>query len=137
MEKSYNPQNLSIFLQLKFPKVLTFATSLFSYMFFSFVDKQFKSLHLFLFSTTQQKHNYNYLLLFFWLITAKVSHFNLMFTMKKGLRRCGKSCRLRWLNYLRPGVKKGKFTPQEEEAIINFHSVLGNRFITYFHVNFD
>ena len=49
--------------------------------------------------------------------------------MKKGLQRCGKSCRLRWLNYLRPGVKKGKFTPEEEEAIINFQSVLGNRYI--------
>ncbi|CAH8381310.1 unnamed protein product [Eruca vesicaria subsp. sativa] len=46
---------------------------------------------------------------------------------KAGLQRCGKSCRLRWLNYLRPGVKKGKFSPQEEEAIINFQSILGNR----------
>ncbi|KAL0694831.1 hypothetical protein Bca4012_062011 [Brassica carinata] len=43
------------------------------------------------------------------------------------LQRCGKSCRLRWLNYLRPGVKKGKFTLEEEEAIINFQSILGNR----------
>ncbi|EFH66555.1 hypothetical protein ARALYDRAFT_335127 [Arabidopsis lyrata subsp. lyrata] len=46
---------------------------------------------------------------------------------RAGLRRCGKSCILRWFNYLRPGIKKGKFTPQEEQAIINLHSVLGNR----------
>ncbi|KAF2607052.1 hypothetical protein F2Q68_00046436 [Brassica cretica] len=46
---------------------------------------------------------------------------------RAGLQRCGKSCRLRWLNYLRPGIKRGKFTPQEEEDIIKFHSLLGNR----------
>ncbi|KAF8104749.1 hypothetical protein N665_0169s0032 [Sinapis alba] len=46
---------------------------------------------------------------------------------RAGLQRCGKSCRLRWLNYLRPGIKRGKFTPQEEENIIKFHSLLGNR----------
>ncbi|CAH8357303.1 unnamed protein product [Eruca vesicaria subsp. sativa] len=49
---------------------------------------------------------------------------------KAGLQRCGKSCRLRWFNYLRPGVKKGKFTPQEEQTIISFHSTLGNRWAT-------
>ncbi|KAJ0256446.1 Myb domain protein 95 [Hirschfeldia incana] len=46
---------------------------------------------------------------------------------RAGLQRHGKSCRLRWLNYLRPGIKRGKFTPQEEEDIIRFHSLLGNR----------
>ncbi|CAH8357101.1 unnamed protein product [Eruca vesicaria subsp. sativa] len=46
---------------------------------------------------------------------------------RSGLQRCGKSCRLRWLNYLRPGIKRGKFTPQEEEEIIKLHAVLGNR----------
>ncbi|EOA36188.1 hypothetical protein CARUB_v10010086mg [Capsella rubella] len=46
---------------------------------------------------------------------------------RAGLRRCGKSCRLRWLNFLRPGINKGKFTPQEEQTIISLHSVLGNR----------
>ncbi|KFK44024.1 hypothetical protein AALP_AA1G205500 [Arabis alpina] len=46
---------------------------------------------------------------------------------KAGLRRCGKSCRLRWLNYLRPGIRRGKFTPEEEENIIKHHAVLGNR----------
>ncbi|XP_010428427.1 PREDICTED: transcription factor MYB34-like [Camelina sativa] len=46
---------------------------------------------------------------------------------RAGLQRCGKSCRLRWLNYLRPGIKRGKFTPQEEEEIIKYHALLGNR----------
>ncbi|KAL6008392.1 hypothetical protein ACLOJK_033901 [Asimina triloba] len=44
-----------------------------------------------------------------------------------GLNRCGKSCRLRWTNYLRPDIKRGKFTEQEEEIIIHLHSVLGNK----------
>uniref|UniRef100_A0A1J3K0N0 Myb-related protein Myb4 n=1 Tax=Noccaea caerulescens TaxID=107243 RepID=A0A1J3K0N0_NOCCA len=44
-----------------------------------------------------------------------------------GLLRCGKSCRLRWINYLRPDIKRGNFTPQEEQTIINLHEVLGNR----------
>ncbi|KAJ8543800.1 hypothetical protein K7X08_025418 [Anisodus acutangulus] len=44
-----------------------------------------------------------------------------------GLQRCGKSCRLRWINYLRPDLKRGAFSPQEEEHIIHLHSLLGNR----------
>ncbi|XP_028754629.1 transcription factor MYB41-like [Neltuma alba] len=44
-----------------------------------------------------------------------------------GLKRCGKSCRLRWTNYLRPDIKRGKFTEEEEKLIINLHSVLGNK----------
>ncbi|KAH6809015.1 myb domain protein 15 [Perilla frutescens var. frutescens] len=44
-----------------------------------------------------------------------------------GLLRCGKSCRLRWINYLRPDIKRGDFTKQEEDAIINLHEMLGNR----------
>ncbi|WKA07203.1 hypothetical protein VitviT2T_025057 [Vitis vinifera] len=44
-----------------------------------------------------------------------------------GLLRCGKSCRLRWTNYLRPDIKRGPFTPEEETAIIQLHSMLGNR----------
>ncbi|XP_010686262.2 transcription factor MYB41 [Beta vulgaris subsp. vulgaris] len=46
---------------------------------------------------------------------------------KAGLERCGKSCRLRWTNYLRPDIKRGRFTFEEEEAIIQLHSVLGNK----------
>uniref|UniRef100_A0ACD5ZGQ2 Uncharacterized protein n=1 Tax=Avena sativa TaxID=4498 RepID=A0ACD5ZGQ2_AVESA len=44
-----------------------------------------------------------------------------------GLLRCGKSCRLRWINYLRPDVKRGNFTSEEEDAIIHLHAMLGNR----------
>ncbi|KAK6936529.1 SANT/Myb domain [Dillenia turbinata] len=44
-----------------------------------------------------------------------------------GLNRCGKSCRLRWINYLRPDIKRGKFSDEEEQIIINLHSVLGNK----------
>ncbi|KAJ6811445.1 protein ODORANT1-like [Iris pallida] len=44
-----------------------------------------------------------------------------------GLNRCGKSCRLRWTNYLRPDIKRGKFTEDEERLIIHLHSVLGNK----------
>ncbi|KAK8943764.1 Transcription factor MYB46 [Platanthera guangdongensis] len=43
------------------------------------------------------------------------------------LQRCGKSCRLRWINYLRPDLKRGAFSLQEEDLIIHLHSILGNR----------
>ncbi|XP_059316008.1 transcription factor MYB16-like [Lycium ferocissimum] len=46
---------------------------------------------------------------------------------KAGLQRCGKSCRLRWINYLRPDIKRGKFSLQEERTIIQLHALLGNR----------
>ncbi|XP_052186872.1 transcription factor MYB4-like [Diospyros lotus] len=44
-----------------------------------------------------------------------------------GLLRCGKSCRLRWTNYLRPGIKRGNFSKEEEDTIIKLHQLLGNR----------
>ncbi|RAL38361.1 hypothetical protein DM860_002339 [Cuscuta australis] len=44
-----------------------------------------------------------------------------------GLLRCGKSCRLRWTNYLRPDIKRGNFTKEEEDNIIHLHQILGNR----------
>ncbi|KAL5198462.1 hypothetical protein ABZP36_001974 [Zizania latifolia] len=44
-----------------------------------------------------------------------------------GLARCGKSCRLRWTNYLRPDIKRGRFSFEEEEAIIQLHNILGNK----------
>ncbi|EEE59176.1 hypothetical protein OsJ_11102 [Oryza sativa Japonica Group] len=49
---------------------------------------------------------------------------------RAGLNRCCKSCRLRWINYLRPDIKRGNFTPEEEQAIITLHSVLGNKWST-------
>ncbi|CAI9279017.1 unnamed protein product [Lactuca saligna] len=44
-----------------------------------------------------------------------------------GLQRCGKSCRLRWINYLRPDLKRGSFSPEEQDMILHLHSILGNR----------
>ncbi|KAI4316475.1 hypothetical protein L6164_024453 [Bauhinia variegata] len=44
-----------------------------------------------------------------------------------GLRRCGKACRLRWFNYLRPDIKRGNITPDEVDLIIRLHKLLGNR----------
>ncbi|XP_068650847.1 MYB-like transcription factor 4 [Aristolochia californica] len=46
---------------------------------------------------------------------------------KAGLQRCGKSCRLRWINYLRPDIRRGRFTQEEEKMIISLHSIVGNR----------
>ncbi|RDY00108.1 Transcription factor MYB21 [Mucuna pruriens] len=47
-----------------------------------------------------------------------------------GLKRNGKSCRLRWVNYLRPDLKKGQITPQEESIIQELHARWGNRWST-------
>ncbi|XP_047326971.1 myb-related protein 306-like [Impatiens glandulifera] len=44
-----------------------------------------------------------------------------------GLLRCSKSCRLRWTNYLRPGIRRGNFNEQEEKMIIHLQALLGNR----------
>ncbi|PUZ41431.1 hypothetical protein GQ55_9G504600 [Panicum hallii var. hallii] len=44
-----------------------------------------------------------------------------------GLLRCGKSCRLRWINYLRADVKRGNISKEEEYVIIKLHATLGNR----------
>lgn len=53
-----------------------------------------------------------------------------------GLNRCGKSCRLRWTNYLRPDIKRGMFSEEEERVIINLHSILGNKYgyQTFYHL---
>ncbi|WCJ25203.1 myb domain protein 43 [Euphorbia peplus] len=44
-----------------------------------------------------------------------------------GLLRCGKSCRLRWTNYLRPDLKRGLLSEFEEKMVIDLHAQLGNR----------
>lgn len=44
-----------------------------------------------------------------------------------GLMRCGKSCRLRWANHLRPNLKKGAFSAEEESLIVELHAKLGNK----------
>eukprot|EP00253_Pinus_taeda_P025832 PITA_25832 len=48
-------------------------------------------------------------------------------SIKAGLKRCGRSCRLRWLNYLRPEIKHGNISPDEEDLLIRLHRLLGNR----------
>lgn len=45
-----------------------------------------------------------------------------------GLSRCGKSCRLRWMNYLRPNIKRGNYSKEEEDIIIKLHKEMGNRY---------
>ncbi|KAL5714462.1 hypothetical protein ACHQM5_016425 [Ranunculus cassubicifolius] len=44
-----------------------------------------------------------------------------------GLSRCGKSCRLRWLNYLKPNIRRGNYTIEEEDLIVQMHEKLGNK----------
>ncbi|KAK4786730.1 hypothetical protein SAY86_010563 [Trapa natans] len=44
-----------------------------------------------------------------------------------GLSRCGKSCRLRWANHLRPNLKKGAFSADEERLIVDLHAKMGNK----------
>ncbi|WVZ69162.1 hypothetical protein U9M48_017997 [Paspalum notatum var. saurae] len=46
---------------------------------------------------------------------------------RAGLLRCGKSCRLRWMNYLRPDIKRGPIAADEEDLILRLHRLLGNR----------
>ncbi|KAL6003725.1 hypothetical protein ACLOJK_004271 [Asimina triloba] len=46
------------------------------------------------------------------------------------LQRCGKSCRLRWINYLRPDIRRGRFSQEEEKLIISLHGIVGNRLQT-------
>ncbi|KAH7691971.1 myb proto-oncogene protein plant protein [Dioscorea alata] len=46
---------------------------------------------------------------------------------KAGLKRCGKSCRLRWLNYLRPNIKHGEFSPEEDNIIFTLFATIGSR----------
>ncbi|KAK8955668.1 Myb-related protein MYBAS1 [Platanthera guangdongensis] len=59
-----------------------------------------------------------------WDFIAKVS----------GLKRTGKSCRLRWLNYLHPSLKHGRMTPEEELLILDLHSRWGNRWSRIAHM---
>ncbi|KAK4426551.1 Transcription factor [Sesamum alatum] len=47
--------------------------------------------------------------------------------IRAGLKRCRKSCRLRWLNYLKPDIKRGQFTTDEVDLIVRLHKLLGNR----------
>ncbi|XP_031251246.1 transcription factor MYB114-like [Pistacia vera] len=44
-----------------------------------------------------------------------------------GLNRCRKSCRLRWLNYLKPNIKREDFEADEVDLILRLRKLLGNR----------
>ncbi|CAN6479739.1 unnamed protein product [Victoria cruziana] len=46
---------------------------------------------------------------------------------RAGLKRCRKSCRLRWLNYLNPKINRGRFSADELDLITRMHRLLGNR----------
>nr|QJA10403.1 MYB [Brassica juncea] len=47
--------------------------------------------------------------------------------LRTGLNRCRKSCRLRWLNYLKPSIKRGKLSSDEVDLLLRLHKLLGNR----------
>ncbi|EOY34142.1 Myb domain protein 48 isoform 1 [Theobroma cacao] len=59
-----------------------------------------------------------------WDFIAKVSGLKVW---RETTDRTGKSCRLRWVNYLHPGLKRGKMTPQEERLVLELHAKWGNR----------
>ncbi|KAJ4715739.1 MYB transcription factor [Melia azedarach] len=45
-----------------------------------------------------------------------------------GIKRCGKSCRSRWIDLLRPDIRRShNFALEEEKTILKLHSMLGNR----------
>ncbi|WVY96742.1 hypothetical protein V8G54_028893 [Vigna mungo] len=46
---------------------------------------------------------------------------------RTGLLRCGKSCRLRWTNHLRPDLRRGAFTKEEQNKVIELHAKMGNK----------
>jgi myb proto-oncogene protein len=48
---------------------------------------------------------------------------------KAGLKRCGKSCRLRWLNYLRPAIRHGGFTDEEDNLILSLYGEMGSKYV--------
>ncbi|KAL0673201.1 hypothetical protein Bca4012_001182 [Brassica carinata] len=65
-----------------------------------------------------------------WDFVAKVSGPSIKrydLVLAAGLNRTGKSCRLRWVNYLHPGLKRGKMTPEEERLVLELHAKWGNR----------
>lgn len=53
------------------------------------------------------------------------------FDSGSGLKRCGKSCRLRWLNYLRPNIKHGEFSDEEDRIICTLFATIGSRYYIY------
>ena len=58
---------------------------------------------------------------------AAVEEVNHVYGGCAGLKRCGKSCRLRWLNYLRPNIKHGGFSEEEDRIILSLYISIGSR----------
>ncbi|KAH0997041.1 hypothetical protein GBA52_020905 [Prunus armeniaca] len=56
---------------------------------------------------------------------------------KAGLKRCGKSCRLRWLNYLRPNIKHGEFSDEEDRIICSLFASIGSSFGSNIHTHLE
>ncbi|KAG5134012.1 hypothetical protein JHK82_025200 [Glycine max] len=54
--------------------------------------------------------------------TSEEDRLLILYVKFHGLKRNGKSCRLRWVNYLRPDLEKGQITPQEESIILELHA---------------
>lgn len=64
-------------------------------------------------------------------VCMRLSHFlSCLRVHLTGLMRGGKSCRLRWKNYLRPNIKRGGMSQEEEDLIIRMHKLLGNRSVS-------
>jgi myb proto-oncogene protein len=61
-----------------------------------------------------------------WLIAHRPE---LVVVVYAGLNRCGKSCRLRWLNYLRPNIRHGGFTEDEDRLICSLYIAIGSRYV--------
>ncbi|KAG0556643.1 hypothetical protein M758_11G067300 [Ceratodon purpureus] len=74
--------------------------------------------------TSSTPHNHLLYSLFVGLLFSCIERLK---TFMSGLLRCGKSCRLRWMNYLRPDLKRGVLTEAEENLVLELHSTLGNR----------
>ena len=49
--------------------------------------------------------------------------------LASGLKRCGKSCRLRWLNYLRPELRHDGFTDEEDDLILSLYGDIGSKYV--------
>ncbi|KAM1267830.1 hypothetical protein PS2_000211 [Malus domestica] len=54
--------------------------------------------------------------------------------LKAGLNRCRKSCRLRWLNYLKPSIKRGDFGEDEIDLMVRLHKLVGNRQVMQYYI---
>lgn len=66
-------------------------------------------------------------ILAFYNMVSQICSSKSLLNLTSGLNRCRKSCRLRWLNYLKPNIKRGGFEADEVDLILRLHKLLGNR----------